>query len=107
MNDSLAESMVEAAEHYAAFLRVLDIAREEDAIRIAERVTTFVTEWVGSKDMEQPQVSLFESPAETGWIALNDIAFHSLCEHHMLPFFGSVSIAYLPNQSIVGFRGQS
>lgn len=35
-------------------------------------------------------------------VILKDIKFTSYCEHHMLPIIGSVSIAYLPNQYIVG-----
>ena len=31
-----------------------------------------------------------------------DIYFHSLCEHHLLPFFGVVHIAYLPRHKVVG-----
>lgn len=32
-------------------------------------------------------------------VAINNIEFHSLCEHHMLPFYGHVSIAFLPNKN--------
>ena len=41
--------------------------------------------------------------AENAEIVLEkDISFHSLCEHHMLPFFGKVHIAYIPDNKVVG-----
>jgi len=35
-------------------------------------------------------------------VVVNDIAFYSLCEHHMLPFFGHVQVGYLPKGKVVG-----
>lgn len=35
-------------------------------------------------------------------VTLRDIEFYSMCEHHMLPFFGKVHIAYIPRESVVG-----
>lgn len=40
---------------------------------------------------------LFTSPENAGqMVTVADIPFYSLCEHHMLPFFGTVTVAYLP-----------
>ncbi|MGX3045903.1 GTP cyclohydrolase I FolE [Helicobacter sp. T3_23-1056] len=38
-------------------------------------------------------------------ITIKDISFYSMCEHHLLPFFGSVHIGYVPKDSIAGISG--
>jgi GTP cyclohydrolase I len=38
----------------------------------------------------------------SGLITIKDIEFFSLCEHHMLPFWGKVSVSYYPSEKIVG-----
>ena len=42
-------------------------------------------------------------PAEgEGLVLVRDVEFYSLCEHHLLPFFGRVHVAYLPGSRIIG-----
>lgn len=45
--------------------------------------------------------ALFEAES-TEMIVVKGIEFYSLCEHHMLPFFGTAHIAYIPNRKILG-----
>jgi GTP cyclohydrolase IA len=44
---------------------------------------------------------IFEAEGE-GVVLVRDVEFHSLCEHHVLPFFGRVHVAYLPGAKIIG-----
>jgi len=45
--------------------------------------------------------ALFEEPHES-MILVRDIELYSMCEHHLLPFFGRAHVAYLPDRRIVG-----
>ena len=55
-------------------------------------------------DLDARQVigdALFEEHHEN-MVMVRDIEMYSMCEHHMLPFFGKVHVAYIPNGKIVG-----
>ena len=45
--------------------------------------------------------ALFQAES-SGMVIVGDIEFYSMCEHHILPFFGQVSVGYMPGEKIVG-----
>lgn len=46
--------------------------------------------------------AVFDAEGYREMVLVKEIEFYSLCEHHMLPFFGKVSVAYLPGERIIG-----
>ncbi len=79
-----------------------DVNRE-GLLETPDRVARMYAEITAGYD-EKSQVHLsrtFESEAH-GMVIEKDIAFYSMCEHHMMPFFGKVHIAYIPNGRVVG-----
>ena len=46
--------------------------------------------------------AVFDAEGAEEMVLVKGIEFYSMCEHHMLPFFGRAAVAYLPNKQIVG-----
>ncbi|MGP1580681.1 MAG: GTP cyclohydrolase I FolE [Wolinella sp.] len=46
--------------------------------------------------------TVFSDGACDEMVVLKNIEFYSMCEHHMLPFFGKISIGYIPSERVVG-----
>ncbi|MBU1916769.1 GTP cyclohydrolase I FolE [bacterium] len=61
----------------------------------------FLTKGYHENARELLQSAIFEEDVDE-MVVVKDIEFYSLCEHHLLPFFGSAHVAYLPQGKIVG-----
>jgi len=73
-------------------------------IRTPDRVArsmTFLTSGYRQDPREVVGSALFEAEYDE-MVVVRDIELYSLCEHHLLPFFGRAHIAYLPSEKIVG-----
>ena len=73
-------------------------------VRTPERVEIslkWLTRGYGTSVEEAVAGAVFEEPHDS-MVLVRDIEIYSLCEHHMLPFFGKAHVAYLPNGKILG-----
>jgi GTP cyclohydrolase I len=76
----------------------------EGLVKTPERVAKAWGEIAGGYQVDAGALvrsALFEAEGKE-MILVNDIDFFSVCEHHMLPFFGKAHVAYIPNGKIVG-----
>jgi GTP cyclohydrolase I len=67
----------------------------------AAKAMQFLTQGYGLDPFEIMKSAMFEED-HSEMIVVKDIELYSLCEHHMLPFFGKAHVAYIPNGKIVG-----
>jgi GTP cyclohydrolase I len=73
-------------------------------LKTPERLTkslAWLTRGYGADVHEVVGDALFEAPHES-MVMVRDIELYSMCEHHILPFFGKAHIAYIPDGRIVG-----
>jgi len=90
------------------FEEIIDLLGEnknrEGLLKTPERASKalkFLTEGY-EKDPEQVLQSAMFQENYNEMVIVKDIELYSLCEHHLLPFFGKAHLAYIPNGHIVG-----
>lgn len=77
----------------------------EGLIRTPHRVAKSLRFLTSGSEKEPADVlngALFDADEYSEMVLVKEIEFYSLCEHHLLPFFGTVSVAYLPGGKVVG-----
>jgi GTP cyclohydrolase I len=65
------------------------------------RALQFMTRGYGTDPCDIIRKAMFEEAHES-MVLVKDIDFYSMCEHHLLPFFGKAHVAYIPNGRIIG-----
>lgn len=99
------ETIEKIAAHFEEIIKLLgeDTSREgllKTPIRAAKALYKS-TKGYRADAVEIANQAIFEH-AGSKMIIVKDIEFYSFCEHHILPFFGRISIGYIPNGKMIG-----
>lgn len=93
------------SEHYEKVIELLgEDAKREGLLKTPERVAKalqFLTSGYRTDPKEILESAMFNEDYSQ-MVIVKDIELFSMCEHHMLPFFGKAHIAYIPDGKIVG-----
>ena len=99
------ESLEKLKFHYKEILKILGEDTEREGLqKTPERVAkslSFLTQGY-TQDPETILNSAKFAEDYKQMVVVKDISFYSLCEHHVLPFYGKVHVAYIPNGYITG-----
>lgn len=100
-----AEKTEKIAHHYQEIIKLLgeDTARE-GLLKTPERVSKAMQFLMNGYEQDPEEIlraAMFTEDYRQ-MVIVKDIDFYSMCEHHMLPFFGKAHIAYIPNHQITG-----
>ncbi len=106
MQQEITQSTIEEiARHYEAIITLLgeDVTREgliKTPMRAAKAMVYATRGYRQDADTIINEAIFTHEGSRM--VVVKDIEFYSLCEHHILPFFGKVSIGYIPNGKTIG-----
>jgi len=99
------EKTAQIADHYKEIVKLLgeDVTRE-GLLKTPERVSMAMQFLMQGYDQNPEEILMSAKFSEDyrQMVIVKDIDFYSMCEHHMLPFFGKAHVAYIPNHHITG-----
>jgi GTP cyclohydrolase I len=98
------------APHFESLVReqLIEIGEDperEGLVRTPLRVakaTDFLTSGYSTSLEEVVNNAVFDAEGAEEMVLVKGVEFYSMCEHHMLPFFGKAAVAYLPDKQIIG-----
>ncbi len=93
------------SDHYGDILSSIgEDPKREGLVKTPERVAKALQYLTHGYDLDPADIlrSAMFKEKYSQMVLVKDIEVYSLCEHHMLPFFGKAHVAYIPNGRIVG-----
>lgn len=104
-SEALFNAQARLSEHYREIIKLLgeDDAREglqKTPLRVAKAMQSLTRGY--HEDPEAVLASAMFQEDYKQMVIVKDIDFYSLCEHHLLPFFGKAHVAYIPRKYITG-----
>ena len=105
LNPEYREGLDELASHYHRIIELLGEDTERDGLlktpmRVAKAMQTLTRGY--QQDAHKVLTDALFKEDYNHMVIVKEIDFFSLCEHHMLPFYGKVHVAYIPNGYITG-----
>lgn len=97
--------LVELQQHYKRILELIEPQPDREGLvktplRVAKTMLDFTSGYTIDPSAILKSAMFKEDYSQM--VIVKDIDFYSLCEHHMLPFYGKVHVAYIPNGYITG-----
>ena len=104
-SDESSEKFLALKHHYEEILKLIEPdAGREGLVRTPLRVAKTLLDFTSGYEMDPAAIlksAMFKEDYRQ-MVIVKDIDFYSLCEHHMLPFYGKAHVAYIPNGYITG-----
>lgn len=105
MREDKEKTISALSEHFREILKLIGEDPERDGlVKTPERAAKAlfaITEGYEQSANKIASKAIFDHDG-SGMVIVKDIEFYSMCEHHILPFFGKVCVGYLPKGKILG-----
>lgn len=97
--------IAEIAEHYREIIRLIGEDPEREGLKKtpvrAAKALVDITQGYRQDPLAIARKAIFEH-AGSRIVMVRDIEFYSMCEHHILPFFGRITVGYIPKGKMIG-----